>query len=192
LLLQANPNLGYRDVKEILMASAAKDGLSGEDFMDNKSGFSFTHAFGAGLLNVSAALDRAAGWTNLGPLTSITANVPDSIAIPDGTTDGATFSFDFSAQPALRVEHVEFTVNVTHANRGEVGFILTSPSGMTSIVNNRPPDKGADFVNYTFTSVRHWGETSTGVWTVKVIDATADGVAGTASNVTMNIYGTAK
>jgi subtilisin family serine protease len=191
LLLQVNPKLGYRDVKEILMKSAAKEGLQGEAFMDNKAGFSFSHAFGAGLLNVSAALDLAANWTNLGPLETISTSENGSLSIPDGSIDGATFHLDFSAQPPVRVEHVEFTVNVKHANRGEIGFILTSPSGMTSIVNNRTPDKGADFNTYTFTSVRHWGETSTGIWTLKVIDTVADGVTGSARNISMHIYGTA-
>jgi len=192
LMLQVNPNLGYRDVKEILMKTAAKDGLSGEDFVSNVSGFSFTHAFGAGLLNVSAALDLAAGWKNLGDLLDVSRNESLFRPIPDGSIDGASFSFDFSKAQDLRVEHVEFTVNVKHSNRSEIGFILTSPSGMTSIVNNRKPDTGADFVNYKFTSVRHWGESSAGVWTVKVIDIVADGVTGTAGDITVRIYGTAK
>ena len=192
LLLQANPNLGYRDVKEILMRTATKTGIqNGDAFRDNGSGFSFSHSFGAGLINVSAAIDLAAGWTDLGPLTSETVASADTKPIPDGSQDGVTFSFDFSGQPALRVEHVEFVVNVQHANRGDVGFIVTSPSGMTSIVQNRPPDTGADFTNYMFTSVRHWGESSKGVWTVKVVDVVGNGVAGTAGNITMNVWGTA-
>jgi len=192
LLLQANPKLGYRDVKEILMKTATKTGLqNGDEFKDNGSGFTFSHSFGAGLLNVSAALDLAAAWTNLGELTSATVTTTGSNPIPDGSVDGAVYSFDFSAQPALRVEHVEFIVNVQHTNRGEIGFVLTSPSGMTSIVNNRVPDTGANFENYLFTSVRHWGETSTGVWTVKVIDITTNEVVGTAGDITVNIWGTA-
>ena len=191
LLLQANPALGYRDVKEILMRTATKDGLNGDAFLDNKSGFTFSHSFGAGLLNVSAALDLAVGWTDLGPLVNVSASSTASKPIPDNSADGATFSFDLSGAQALRVEHVEFTVNVKHANRGDVGFILTSPSGMISIVNNRPPDTGADFADYTFTSVRHWGEPSTGTWTVKVLDVNGNGITGTASNMSMKIYGTA-
>jgi len=192
LLLQANPKLSYRDVKEILMKTATKTGLqNGDDFKDNGAGFTFSHSFGAGLLNVSAALDLAASWTNLGELTSATVTTTGTNPIPDGTVDGAVYSFDFSAQPAMRVEHVEFVVNVQHPNRGDLGFVLTSPSGMVSIVNNRTPDTGANFENYLFTSVRHWGETSTGTWTVKVIDITKNEVVGTAGDITMNIWGTA-
>jgi len=191
LLLQVNPNLGYRDVKEILMKTATKTGLqNGDAFKDNGAGFSFSHSFGAGLLNVSAALDLAAGWTDLGPLTSVTQTSGATKAIPDGDFAGTSFSFDFSDTQKLRVEHVEFTVNVKHANRGDIGFILTSPSGMVSLVNNRLPDTGADFENYTFTTVRDWGESSAGVWTLKVVDVTANGVVGTASNMSVTIWGT--
>lgn len=192
LMLQLNPKLNYRDVKEILMKTATKTGLqNGDEFKDNGAGFTFSHSFGAGLLNVSAALDLAATWTSLGELTSATVTTTGSNPIPDGVIDGASYDFDFSAQPALRVEHVEFIVNVQHANRGDLGFVLTSPSGMTSIVENRVPDTGANFENYKFTSVRHWGETSTGVWKVKVIDITGNQVTGTAGDITVNIWGTA-
>lgn len=193
LLLQANPNLGYRDVKEIFMKTATKDGLqNGDDFKDNGGGFSFSHSFGAGLLNVSAALDLAAGWKNLGPLTSISATATGSAPIPDGSVDGVTATFDFSGTSNLRVESVELTVNIKHANRGDVGLLITSPSGMVSIVNNRPGDTGRDFPSYKFTSVRHWGENSSGKWTVRVIDIVANGVAGTTGDMTMRIWGTAK
>lgn len=193
LLLEKNPRLGYRDVKEILMRSASKDGLSGgDDFSDNGSGLTFSHSFGAGVINVSAALDMADGWKNLGPATSIAATAAGSQEIPDGSIDGATFSFDFSGAQKLRVEHVEVSVNVQHANRGDIGFIMESPSGMLSIVNNRAADSGANFADYKLTSVRHWGESSAGVWKVRVIDAQDNGVAGRAGMLTMRIYGAAQ
>jgi hypothetical protein len=114
LLLQRNPNLGYREVKEILMRTATKTDLKGGDpFLSNGSGFSFSRDFGAGLLNVAAALDLAVGWTNLGPLTSVSVPASNPQAIPDGSQTGASSSFDFSALQRLRMEHVEFTVNIT-------------------------------------------------------------------------------
>lgn len=95
LLLQANPKLGYRDVKEILMKTATKTGLqNGDEFKDNGAGFTFSHSFGAGLLNVSAAL-MAASWTNLGEFSraTVTTTATESNPIPDGTVDGAVYSF---------------------------------------------------------------------------------------------------
>ncbi len=192
LLLQRNPNLSYRDVKEILMRTARKTGLSGgDDFRNNGGGLSFSHNFGAGALNVSAALDLAGNWTNLGPLRVISLENNDVLTIPDGSLDGATFSFDFSSAQRLRVESVEVTLNVEHANRGDIGFVIISPSGMISVAENRLADQGANFEGFVLTSVRHWGENSAGVWRVRIIDAAGNGVRGRAGDITVRIYGTA-
>ena len=194
LLLERNPKLSYRDVKEILIKSARKTGLTGEDstFADNKSGFSFSHSFGAGLLDVAAALTLADDWTNLGPLLDESISRSNlNLDIPDDDLAGASVTFDFSGQRALRVEHVDFTVNATHANRGDLAFILTSPTGMQSVAEPRPNDKAADFVEYRFGTPRNWGTNSQGVWTLKVLDATGNGIAGVLNSATVRVYGTA-
>ncbi len=193
LLLQHNPKLGYRDVKEILMRTATRAGLTeGDAFVQNGGGLFFSHSFGAGLLNVAAAVDLARGWTNLGPLTSVSQNSGDFVQrIPDASLDGAALEFDFFGERKLRVESVEVTVNVEHARRGDLGFIIASPSGMVSVVDPRSPDEGADFEDYTFTSVRHWGESSAGKWTVKVVDAKS-GVSGRAGAITVRLHGVAQ
>ena len=192
LMLQANPALGYRDVKEILLKTANRDGLTGSDslgFVKNAGGFTFNHSFGAGLVNVSAAVAAAQGWTNLGPL--VTGEmIADGGPIED-TGKPTVVSFDLS-NSKIRVEHVEVTVNVKHSIRGDVGFIIESPGGMRAIANNRPPDDGADFNDYTFTSPRFWGESAAGVWKVAAIDARANGKAGNLVNVKIKVYGTAQ
>lgn len=194
LLLQHNPRLSYRDVKEILMRTATRTGLKGGDpFQQNGGGLFFSHSFGAGLLNVAAALDASVAWNPLGPLTSVDANSGSGIAeIPDGSADGAIFEFDFSAARRLRVESVEVEVNVAHAKRGDVAFVLTSPSGMRSVVDPRAADEGADFEDFLFTSVRHWGESSAGTWTLRIIDTKGNGISGAAGAITMRLFGTAQ
>ena len=193
LILQANPGLGYRDVKEILMKTASKDGLTGSDtagFVKNAGGFSFSHSFGAGVVNVSAAVAAAQGWTNLGPLLSAEASNSDGGAIAvDGTP--AVANLDLSSA-AIRVEHVEVTVNVKHPRRGDLGFVITSPSGMKAIAANRPPDDAADFTDFVFTSPRFWGEPAAGVWKVSAINANANGTAGSLVSVKIKVYGTAQ
>ena len=66
LILGQYPQLSARDVKEILMRSATRTGLTGgDDFVRNEDGFFFSHAFGAGLLNISGALTLAHTWNKL-------------------------------------------------------------------------------------------------------------------------------
>jgi proprotein convertase subtilisin/kexin type 2 len=192
LILQSNPGLGYRDVKEILMKSAIRGGLTGSDgnFIQNGGGFWFNNSFGAGLLNVAGAIALAQGWTNLGPIVTAEASNSDSMAIPDDGTP-ASMKLDL-ATAKIRVEHVEVTVTVKHANRGDVGFVVQSPGGMRSIVNNRPLDDAADFTDYTFTSSHHWGESAAGTWTVSAVDARPNGTSGNLASVKIKVYGSAQ
>jgi kexin len=193
LLLELNPKLGYRDVKEILMLTAKPEGLVGNDeFKKNAGGFSFSHAFGAGLLNVSAALAKAVDWVNLGELRDTELSFDQSNAISDdGKATGVEFNFN-SDKDNLRVEHVELTVNVKHKNRGDLQFVIESPSGFLAVALPRKPDDNADFTDFTFTSPRFWGEDAAGTWKVRVSDMNANEVTGTLDSVKLKIYGTAK
>jgi len=191
LLLEKNPRLGYRDVKEILIRTASREGLKGSDeFTTNGAGIPFSHSFGAGLVNVAAAVERAATWENLGQLVSAELVSRESGPITDdGTPTSRTF--DFSGVRNIRVEHVELVVNIRHSNRGDLAFGITSPSGMVSIANPRLPDDGANFEDYMFTSVRHWGESNRGIWRVGILDNASNGKTGEILNVTLRVYGTA-
>ncbi len=193
LLLELNPKLGYRDVKEILMKTARTEGLEGNDvFKKNAAGFSFNHAFGAGLLNVSGALEIAKDWVNLGELLNTEYTFIGPNEIPDGGEPlGMDLNFNAAADK-LRVEHVELTVNVKHKNRGDLQFTIQSPSGFQAIAAPRKPDDNADFTDYMFTSPRFWGENAEGVWKVFITDRNGNGVAGTLVNAKLKIYGTAK
>ena len=191
LILQKNPRLSYRDVKEILMRSARREGLvEGDEFVANSGGFTFSHSFGAGLLNVAAAVELAGTWKNLGPLVSGSITNKNAVAIPD--EGRAEMEIDLSTVAAVRIEHVELVVNIKHAKRGMLAIGIISPSGMLSLAEPRPLDDGADYVDYQFTSVRHWGETANGVWKIVVLDTAADGTAGELTSATMRLYGTAQ
>lgn len=191
LLLEKNPRLGYRDVKEILMRTASREKLTGGDeFVKNGAGLVFSHSFGAGLVNVSAALEAAATWKNLGPIRAAEASKNGSVEIPDSGT-AASLNFDFSTATNIRVEHVELVVTLKHDKRGDLAFGIVSPSGMVSVAAPRPADDGSGFEDYMFTSVRNWGEASAGIWRVIVRDNVANGVGGELLNVTLRVYGTA-
>lgn len=188
LMLQRNPRLGYRDVKEILMRTANRTGLEGKDkFETNAGGFQLSHSFGAGLVNVSAALELANRWTNLGPLTSVEAEATGPLPIADNGTI-AQVEADF-AGIRMRVEHVEITFTLKHANRGDLGIGIVSPSGMVSLAQPRPNDDNADFTDYTMTSVMHWGEAAAGKWTIAFTDTVANQIPGTLTNAKIKLYG---
>lgn len=190
LMLTANPQLGWRDVKEILIRTARKIDDTNGGYQTNGAGlpFRFSNRYGAGMVDANAAVTMAQTWTNLGPQTSVSreSGAP-AVDIPDNSATGVSRTFDFSGTNT-RVEFVQFTVDITHPFRGELEFTLTSPSGMQAVVNRRTNDDTAN-LQWTFGDSQHWGEQSNGTWTLEVRDRAAGNV-GTFNSATVKIYGT--
>ena len=190
LILEKNPNLGWRDVQEILIRTAVKP-PSSTGWVDNTAGFHFNHDFGAGLIDATAAINLAANWTNLPAQTSATSTRTGlATAIPNNNAAGATTTFDLSAS-SIRVEQVTLKLSATHSYRGNLKVTLTSPGGMSSTLAEVHPDTNANYSNWTFSSVRNWGEISTGTWTLKVADlsSTGNSTGGTLTGAELKIFG---
>ena len=189
LVLQANPNLGWRDVQEILMKSARKVDLASSEWITNGGGFNFNHNYGAGLVDAAAAVTLATGWTNLGTATtSQSSQTALNVSIPDNNTTGITRTFSL-ASSNIRVEHVTLNLTINHTARGDLDIRLVSPYGTESRLAEVHGDGGNNYSNWTFSSVRHWGESSNGTWTLKISDrAAAD--TGTLASATLTVHGT--
>ena len=202
LMLEANPNLGYRDVQEILAYSArlvdAGDpgwAWNGADNW-NGGGLHTSHDYGFGLTDATAAVRLAETWS----LQSTRANEATlggssntSAAIPDG----GAFSDFITLSSGLEIDHVEVVLNVAHNNIGDLVVKLLSPEGTESVIVNRPgkdpgsssdPGSTANNINFTFDSTNHWGETGVGTWTLTLEDHRA-GTVGTLLNWSLNLYG---
>lgn len=190
LMLEANPNLGWRDVKEILIRTARKNHNLDADWIANGAGFTFNHKYGAGLIDAAAAVALAQQWTNLPAMTSTEVTQTGlTVAIPDNAPTGVTRTLNISTAN-FRVEHVSVTVKATHTAVGDLEVTLTSPSGMVSKLATLNPDD-SDNLDWTFGTVRHWGENAAGNWTVNVADrAAAD--TGTLTSVTLKCHGTSQ
>jgi kexin len=176
LVLDANPNLGWRDMREILIRSAQRNHSNDADWATNGAGFAFNHKYGAGLISASGAVALATAWTNLAVQTNVSSLVSNvSIAIPDNNYTGTNVAFDL-ATSNLRVESALLHVGIDHDYRGDLDIRLVSPSGMTSILAERHGDSGTNYSGWRFHSVRHYGEDSAGTWRVVVRDTFAGDV----------------
>jgi subtilisin family serine protease/subtilisin-like proprotein convertase family protein len=188
LILEANPDLGWRDVQEILIRSSAKiDSLIDPGWSTNGAGFTFHHGYGAGMVDAAAAVTLAENWQNLGLQQSVSlASEELLIAIPDGIASGLDATLEFPPSQ-LRIEHVRLTVDIDHNYRGDLAITLTSPQGTVSRFSevHDDPHNG---MNYTFLSVHHWGESSAGTWTLNVSDG-ADFDAGTLNAFSLEFLG---
>lgn len=145
LMLSANPNLGWRDVKEILASTARRVDETNTSWQMrpvlpsparefNSANFKFSNDYGAGMVDAGAAVTRSLSWTNLGQEltqalrvspTGVTGFIPDTgVVVP--------FNFDFSARPNLRAEQIEIEVRINHQFRGDLRIALISPAGTRS------------------------------------------------------------
>ena len=194
LMLEANPTLGWRDVKEILLRSSKQIQSTDTNWVTRDGGRPDLPAikhhplYGGGLINAQAATALARNWTNLGTETVLTTTTSASQNIPDGG-DAILIPIDLNSATTLRVEHVELTLNITHPYRGDLEIKLISPGGIVStFASPTLADAGADYTNWTFTSVRHWGEISRGPWILSIRDA-AVSYAGQFISATLRVHG---
>jgi subtilisin-like proprotein convertase family protein len=189
LMLQANPNLTWRDVKHILVDTARRNDPTDGGWSLNGAQHWVNHKYGFGAIDAAAAVNAALGWTNVAPETSTTSgtiNVNRTIA--DNNTTGLTSSVTINS--LIKVETVEVVFDATHPDRGDLHVVLTSPDGTKSVLAEVHGDAHANYSQWTFTSNRHWDEIAKGAWTLQVTDEAGADV-GTWNSWKLNIYGTA-
>jgi subtilisin-like proprotein convertase family protein len=206
LILGANPNLGWRDVHEILAQTARKIDPADSDWADNGAGFHFNHKYGAGIVDATAAVILGRDWQNLGAETSVTKSLTSPAvpaAVPDNDNTGISRDLDFSDVQNVRAERVEAKVRITTGNRSDLEVSLVSPSGKRSILSpvharpdfNQTGDDDNDFdtfdgTGWPFTTTHHWGENSQGIWKIQVRDLRS-GTTATMTAARITIFGTA-
>jgi len=189
LILEANPNLTYRDVEHIIANSARKNDAGDSSWNVNGAGHDVSHKYGFGVIDASAAVDLAETWVNVEPVINYQSGLIDIAdrQIPDNSAPG--ISETAQVPDSIKIEHVEVIVDIDHSYRGDLEIILTSPAGTQSILSEKHEDSGNDWNNWMFTSVHHWDEDSFGEWTLSIEDQ-GNGDTGTLLDWELNIYGT--
>jgi len=189
LMLEANPGLGWRDVQEILIRSARRILPRNRNWKQNKAGYQFHPQFGAGMVDAAAAVNLALSWKNLPAPTQI-EYVYNDLALPVTALRRGGARVFFQVSEEIRVEHVQFTIALETTRNNVLFYILTSPSGMRSVVPARTRDRWQkDFGPWTFLSVRHWGESSVGTWTLQAV-TTAPRFPATLLSAGLTLHGT--
>jgi len=212
LMLEANPKLGFRDVSTILAMTAKKVDIASSGWVDNKAtnwnlgGMHFSRDYGYGLMDVSAAVRLAESW----PLAAGTvanwfsaegiANTPKGL-IPDNDPNGKTVMANVTN--ALRIERMEFDLNLSATSPSQLSATITSPSGTTVTLFDRPLTRelkdGEPNLNvpetawpetFTIGSTAFLGESSAGTWTLKLTDKVT-GIEASYSSFTVRAWGSA-
>jgi len=188
LMLEVNPELSWRDVQHILVETAAINDQDNSDWVINGAGFHVNHLYGFGAIDAEAAVRMAIDWTPVDPELIITEEFTSSgsLAIPDDDPGGIETTVTFDSD--IKVEWAEVVFQATHSERGELEVVLISPDGTESILAEERGDFRANY-DWTFTSSRHWGESSLGEWTLRVSDSIT-GETGTLDFAELRLMGT--
>ncbi len=212
LMLDANSNLGWRDVQNILAISAGHTGTAvgapATGFEHgawsfngatnwNGGGMSIHGSYGFGVIDGFAAVRLAEVWSALytSPLTSaneqtgasLTTELGTGLAIPDNGTE-ATFSISSSVD--ISVEHLRLNLNFEHTFIGDIEIFLTDPSGSKIQIayDNNTPTSFSGIWSYGVDSLL--GVSSLGDWMVSVSDAFALSDNGTLFSGSIDFFGT--
>ncbi|MDG2482422.1 MAG: S8 family serine peptidase [Alphaproteobacteria bacterium] len=204
LMLEANGDLGVRDIQEIFALSSRTIDPQENQWQTNGAncwnggGLTWSNNYGSGLVDAHAAVRLAETWfqdelfgtgsaiaaTFNNETVAVHADSPGS-TIPDnqssGLTETAVITDDFE------VDQVSVYINIEHGSYRDLSIELTSPSGTTATLFDRPFGFGDD-IEFVFGSTIFWGEMSVSTWSLKVEDHDS-GDVGTLLDWTLSIYG---
>ena len=205
LMLEANDQLGWRDVQDILALTARHTGsdIGASPEADelfswafngatnwNGGGLHFSNDYGFGLIDALAAVRLAETWTDQKTSANWEDPVVDSSSfstvIPDGDTNGISFTFETTAD--FDIEHVGLTLGFSGGYTGDYHIVLISPDGTESVMAISGDEGSAFTEKWFYMSNAFRGETSAGTWTVEIADEVA-GDTGTLTYGELQFFG---
>lgn len=206
LILEANSNLIWRDIKHILASSAAQIDNSRSKTYEtvdlykwttNAAGFKHHPWYGFGKINVQSAITLAEAYV-LGSLGTFvnTSGTQTSIGGTIASNQRTIFTakkitLSAPAGSSNFVEFIKLSLGFDHADPEEISVELKSPDGTTVTVlqpftlkTSNPSNNDFDMGISSF-----YGESISGNWTLIIADYTDDGVGGTLDNWSIKVYG---
>ncbi|MDE0421566.1 MAG: S8 family peptidase [Gammaproteobacteria bacterium] len=194
LLLEAEPELTWRDVKYVLAKTARQIDADIQPvqylvggrvyvaqlpWVTNAAGYPFHNWYGFGAVAVDAALELVDSHTpdSLGELVETDSfQSSDAVSIPDDDGAGVTQTLIVEGLAGdADIEAVTLHIHITHPQTNDLGIHLTSPAGTESVLNpifNDALAGNAD-LHWTLLSNAFYGESPNGEWTIRVVDAAA-------------------
>jgi len=171
LMLEANPDMSWRDVRYILASTARKNDPTDSGWSSNGAGLHINHSYGFGLVDAAAALEASLRWAGLPPSESIEVSESVNQSIPDNDLNGLESTARIVE--SLTVEFVDVVFDAPdHPRIGDLVVTLTSPSGTKSFLAERHNQVFGTFryASWRFGTLRHLGEAATGSWRLSVQD----------------------
>ncbi len=180
LVLEANPELGPREIEHLLVRSArVLDERSGL-WHSNAAGIAYSELHGFGAVDASAMVEMAQRFVPLEPMVEWSSGVrPVHTVLADSDEvdlEPAWTTIEIQGPTDLKIEHVEVVLNVRTEFVGDLLIELVSPMHegdeiqTVSVLASSRNDPQDDLRNRVFLSRKHWDERSDGVWMVRIAD----------------------
>lgn len=184
LVLEANPELGWRDVQDIIVNTSRVTDSNDPDWWTNGGGYRHNHKYGFGLIDATAAVTAAKTHVALPKSRTIDSGV---VAVNQAIADYAPVTHSVTLVDDLTVETVEVVVVASHQSRGDLEIIVTSPFGTKSVLQEVHNDRGQN-LNWRYSTVRSWGEKAKGKWEITLTDKRT-GSTGSFTSWQLKVYG---
>ena len=173
LMLEARPDLNWRDVQQILALTAVPVDFSDDKWARNGAGLWVSHDYGFGRVDASAAVELARNWQSLGPMDTVFRQQARTVTLDFGQIRSGSFTIT----EAFEVQFVRIGVQFNHSDWGDLRVELISPQGTRSVLSEPHPNANASGEpgSWTYLSTRHLGEMSNGEWRLEVTDDGGNG-----------------
>ena len=217
LMLEANPDLNWREVKHILAITARQvdedipalevpllnctndcsDGQytassttfnARDGWIENAAGFRYHNWYGFGSVDAGMAVNMAQA-EDAGNLGSWQkVGISENLAIDIPDASITPASVALSIEEALIVEAVQLDLWIDHENIADLAIVLISPKGTRSVLLTPFNRYEDEGFNSTLLSNAFYGENAAGDWTLEVYDL-RELRSGKLYEVQLNIYG---
>ena len=216
LLLQARPDLSWRDARAILASSCRTNHSDDAGWATNGAEFATHYIYGFGALDIEAALALAKTWQRLPPEIAYdsgairtAAAIPDCsnrcASTPPTAASGSSYttvltpqtsirriesvlvdlrlSFDSLDRSQAKSQALRGTISISLEHIGPDGRLLSSSllhkyhpyyASYLSSVDLEDRDETTAFLDWTFLSLRHFGESPVGTWRLRITDYVED------------------
>jgi len=188
LMLEACPNLTWRDVRYLLAKNAIQIDLSRSTWVENNAGYWHSIDYGFGLVNTVGMINECTStYINLPIETTVSNTSSPNTPIPDNNTSISTI---LTVTNDITIEWVEVTVDNNSTWASDYKVELTSPSGTKTTLMTEQTNVSTNWMDggFRLSTAAMLDESSVGTWTITFTDTWA-GDSGTLKNIELKVYG---
>jgi len=196
LLLEVRPDLGLRDVRHLLAATARRVDPDDQSWIVNGAGVAHSAWYGFGLVDAAAAVEAAATWTLLpraADMARLDAVARDAAGPPWRVQrEAPTLELRARSTARGRLDGVTVTLEVTHAHRYDLEVWLVTPAGTMlplALGLNAPQYANDAFVAHGYLARGALNESAAGEWTDRVETIASPG---SVHRATLTLHGAAE